>query len=204
MKHPRSEQVGSSFEVAGLLSRHPDTTVLQAREARAYVSEMFPQFSEAIFKATIVKNENTAFCSKIGCPPGVGGCYFVAENLILLCWNRKFDDDELVACHELLHLASRLCGSMSTSVVQEENFAFSKSIAFALSRGKSEEWVRTEYMWPFYYSLCMATALTPQEKKLAEKKAKEMINTLFKKEIGVTTLWAEDDEEQDDSPLSYL
>jgi hypothetical protein len=205
-----------------------DTEEFKAERAKEYILSLFPQFADCVSSVQMFKNENTAYCKKIGCPAGVGGCYFVNENFILICWNPTVEY-ELVACHELLHYVSRLCGSSVSSVEQEENFAFSKSIRFALGIGKDLTWVRDVYMKPFYsylarqaFSSTVVQNGAPQQvigeshKKLAEQYALQKMNELITKEIGPgafsmpprpsrpLSLPPKRDEDDEDAPLSYL
>jgi len=205
-----------------------ETETYPAIRAKEYVLSLFPQFAEAVDCVKMYKNENTAFCAKIGCSSGVGGCYFVKENFILICWN-PLVEYELVACHELLHYVSRLCGSSVSSVEQEEDFAFSKSIRFALGIGKDLTWVRDVYMRPFYMHwadrLFSATVVNKDvahhvmgstTKKLAHDHAFQKMMTLIAKEIGPGAFsmppkpsrplkkYKPPIEEDEDAPLSYL
>jgi len=202
-----------------------ETEEFPASRAKEYVCSLFPQFADCVDSVKMFKNENTAFCTALGCPAGVGGCYYVNENFILICWN-PIIEYELVACHELLHFVSRLCGSSVSSIEQEENFAFSKSIRFALSFGKDIAWVRDVYMKPFYVYLARSTLSTKAYKngtprhvmsntvsKLADDLAVKNINALITKEIGPgafsmapreTRPLFKEYEDDEDSPLSYL
>jgi len=218
------ENRSDDFLVRPILLEHRDTKRFFSKGAKAYVASLFPQFSDNVNSVDMFENQNTAFCAKIGCPAGVGGCYFVKENIILICWNPKVDYN-IVACHEMLHFVSRLCGSSVSSVVQEENFAFSKSIRFALDSGKSIVWVRDSYMRPFYMGMFKSMfrstvvqngvpvqVLGEASRKLAEQMADEHMNNLIEKELGPEAFRIQFDKlpppktspEDDDTPLSYL
>ena len=152
--HMRSSDAETGEKIAAIAA-HPETKIIKRQDLSSpweYVEDLFPRIAPAIARTNIFKNENTAFCKNIGIPSEAGGIFLIRASTILICWNEDRFKDDVVVCHEMLHYASQLLGGSMKSVDAEENFAFSKSINYLISRGYTKEWIRDEYMLPYYWS----------------------------------------------------
>jgi hypothetical protein len=152
-------------------------------EAWEYVERLFPSLAPTIEQTKVYKNDNTAFCAKIGLPKEAGGLFFTKLGIILICWTRKFKDD-VVIVHEMLHYVSALLGSRFTHRGLEEDFAYLKSVRYLLSKGYDMKFVCEEYMLPHYESLELSklcngvkptSAVRAQAKTAAVKRCYEMV-----------------------------
>lgn len=136
------------------IAAHPETVVITRDtlpEPWIYVEDLFPRVAPALTNLKIYKNENTAFCRNIGVPASAGGLFFIKASAILICWSDDKFEDDVVVCHEMLHYTSQLLGGHMRFSDVEEDFAYSKSIAFLRERGYSEQWIAEEYMLPYYW-----------------------------------------------------
>lgn len=138
----------------GQIESHPETKVIcraDAPHAWGYVEDEFPSVAEAIKRTRAFKNENTAFCAKLGVPKGAGGLFFIKASAILICYNPEIPDD-VVVVHELLHYVSLLLGGSMSNPLAEEAFAYVQSLPFLLKH-HDEAWVVEKYLWPYYSGL---------------------------------------------------
>ncbi len=201
-----------SAEVLDRIKKHFDTTLLGREtypEAWQYVENLFPGISDKIRNTKVYKNENTAFCSKIGLPKEAGGLFFIKTSAILICWTRSFKDD-VVIVHEMLHYCSQLLGSRFQNRLVEEDFAYLKSIRYLLSKGYDEKFIQEKYMLPHYFTHEMSKAsqasgggrLTPAQRAECRDLALGRVKSLYDQELAdpympTVVPEAEDDEELD-------
>jgi hypothetical protein len=142
-----------ALKVVERIRDHPDTRVL-SREALLpawlYVEGLFPSVANKVGLTSVYKNDNTAFCKKIGIPCGVGGMFFISASTLLVCHNTVFGDDVIVV-HEMLHYVSQLLGGAMKNRRLEEDFAYSNSINYLLSNGYDEKTTQEKYLLPYYH-----------------------------------------------------
>ena len=141
-------------DVVQQIQSHPETKRFGRADfpgAFGYVEGLYPRIAPVVSATILYKNENTAFCKRIGIPREAGGAFLTRASAILLCYCSLPDDAVLV--HELLHLASRLLGSGFSSESVEEDFAYAKSIPYLKSRSYPDEWIRTSFLMPYYHGL---------------------------------------------------
>lgn len=166
------------------VSSHPETIVVRRQDMPApwaYIEDMFPSIAPIISKTIVYKNENTAFCRKIGIPDGVGGLFFIGAGAILICWTKEKVKDDVVICHEMLHYASQLLGGRMQCREAEENFAYSKSILYLVANGYSEDWIMKEYMLPYYLGMVLAKNRNQEQARL---EAIETCRNMISFELG--------------------
>jgi hypothetical protein len=173
---------GSGSKVVTEIMSHPETKVMGRTSlisAYEYVESSFPSAAPAVAAIGVMKNENTAFCRRIGVPRGAGGLFFVDASAILICYN-PFPDD-IVVVHEMLHFVSQTLGSRFRNVRSEEDFAYSKSIRYLIDKGLSREWIREEYMLPYYVGVEQSHGIPSEEASIA---AKSKCDNIIASELG--------------------
>lgn len=169
------------------VAAHSDTIVLTESShpsAWAFVKTAYPSVADRVAATKILKNDNTAFCRRIGIPSDAGGLYVKPSSTILLLYARGCPDD-IIVVHELLHLVSRMLGGEGSAVV-EEDFAYGKSLPYVLSR-MSREWVVEKYLMPYYSQAMMSKHRldpSPQAFRKAKKLAEEHCNLMVDEALG--------------------
>jgi hypothetical protein len=145
---------GRGLHMVEEIRGHPETKEMGRDKligAYEYVESLFPSAAPAVSAMRVLKNENTAFCRRLGVPPGAGGLFLVDASSILVCYN-QFPDD-VVVVHEMLHFVSQVLGSRFRNERAEEDFAYSKSIPYLVGIGWARERIRDEYLMPYYLGL---------------------------------------------------
>jgi len=167
-------------EILALIRGHPETRVMgreQLLPAYSFVERMFPAVAPAIRSMVVYKNDNTAFCRRIGIPKEAGGAFLVRASAILICYTGLMSapvPDDVVVVHEMLHYVAQLMGSRFTSSVSEEDFAYAKAIPYLLEQGAKEDWIRQRYLLPYYWSLEMLKCIREQHGPVQESLYKEL------------------------------
>ena len=145
------------------MKTHPQTQAFkypEFKEVYDFISGLYPLLKTAIEAITIYKNPNKGYCKKdLKIPASAGGAFFIQHKVIII--TKSHIPDELIACHEMLHYASRLMGCSFNSYHYEEEFALGKSIPYILSKGYGEEWIVKWYLAPYYESYELQKAGNP-------------------------------------------
>lgn len=178
------------LDVARQIREHPETRLLSRGDllpAYEYVERAFPSTAPAVAATVVYKNENTAFCKRMGIPRGVGGMFLVDASSILVCHN-PFPDD-VVVLHEMLHFVSQMLGSRFTNTPMEEDFAYSKSVNYLVSIGWERERIRDKYMLPYYQGRELSLVghkPSREESDKAIEMAKSRCDKIIDEELGAS------------------
>jgi hypothetical protein len=114
------------------------------------------------------------FLSKIGYPASAAGLFVPPCNIIV---SRSSFSIDVIVVHELLHYASKLCGSRGRNVALEEEIAYNKSVPYLLDRGYSTEWICQHYLLPYFIGIESGNGKSPKEiKDISTIKAKSFID----------------------------
>lgn len=205
-------RVRASNEKVEKIASHRETVVLTREdhpEAWEYVEEAFPRLAQRIRETTVYRNENTYFCKKIGIPPSAGGLFIIKASAILVCYNRKLEDD-VVIVHEMLHYASQLMGSRFRHEDEEEDFAYLRSIPY-LARRYGRDWIAGTYLLPYYWSRerrdeekARNRRLTPKEDSECRARALDKCKSLVDKTLGEGESPEDGEEEGEGNRFSLL
>lgn len=169
----RAKAKESALKIVEQIKQHPETRLLVRGEiphAWQYVEESFPSVANRVKATVVYKNDNTAFCKKVGIPQGAGGLFFIPASTLLVCHNPVFGDD-VVVVHEMLHYVSQLLGGSMRNERLEEDFAYSKSIRYLLSRGYTEDWIVEKYLLPYYHGYEVHQLRSSRARPLASEMA---------------------------------
>lgn len=135
------------------IAGHSETVIISHEDdpmAWSYVAGLFPKISEAIYGAKIYKNENLYFLKKVGYPASAAGLFVPPGSIII---SRSGFPIDVVVVHELLHYASKICGSRGHNAALEEEIAYSRSVPYLLDRGYDVEWVCQHYLLPYFVGI---------------------------------------------------
>lgn len=177
-KEKHRDEVSKGGVLLEKIKAYRETTLIRREDmpdAFAFVEELLPGIAPLISETIIYRNQNTAFCKRVGIPPHAGGVYFPAIKTIVICWNRDKLREDCVVVHELLHYASHVMGSRMRNEGTEEYFAYTKSIPYLISKGYDREFIAAKYLLPHFLNHRMKEVLKERGmKSSAELKKTEI------------------------------